>query len=145
MGISVLQNEPTPSGLAGDIPIDAVMAAAVGGSNLAARADHAHRWTDTGWLTPTLLNDWQVYDGTYGSAAMYRRVGPIVFIRGLVKSGVWAIFVLPEGFRPAIRMLFGVDSDTGHGRLDVETNGTVSKQAGGNGYFQTSCWFVAAD
>jgi len=145
MGASILESIRTPDDLSGALPVDAVMASAAGASNLAARGDHVHRWVDTGWQTPTLLNDWVVYDATYGSAAMYRRVGPIVFIRGLVRLGSWAIFVLPEGFRPAIRMLFGVDSDTGHGRLDVETNGTVSKQAGGNGYFQTSCYFMAAD
>lgn len=68
---------------------------------------HTHpQIDDTGWIAPTLTNGWLNYDTTAYSAAAYRKIGSVVYLRGLVKSGTVGagtgayIFQLPVGFRP---------------------------------------------
>lgn len=150
MGIS---SYAVPSGLgAVAAPADVALQSgvgAVGASALLARADHSHRLLDTGWLTPTLLNGWVVYDATYGNAAMYRKIGNIVFCRGLVKNGSPAtatIFTLPAGFRPGIIHLFATESLDTIARVQVEPNGNVNPGAGaGAGWFALNNIVFPAD
>jgi len=147
MGISTLRGAAQPVGLSSATPADVALAAVVGAATTAARGDHTHKVADSGWLTPTLLNGWAVYDATFGNAAMYRKIGPIVFLRGLIRSGTMGAtaFNLPAGYRPGIRMLFGIDSGGAyvHGRVDVHVNGDVVPVGGQNAYFQISCAFPA--
>jgi hypothetical protein len=146
MGITVLSPVP-PVGLSDSLPVDVGTVAAAGASSLQSRADHTHKYThpDSGWLTPTLLNNWVVYDATFSNAAMYRKVGGIVYLRGLLKNGTAGavMFTLPVGYRPGIRMLFIVDGTGGFGRIDVASNGDVIHTSGATGYFQISVSFVA--
>jgi hypothetical protein len=95
----------------------------------------------TAWTAPTLLNGWVNYGGEWATAA-YRKVGDIVYIRGLVKDGSVPadIFVLPTGYRPPAGVLFAVDTGT-PGRLDVHADGRVAAQAGSAGYFALNCSF----
>ena len=146
MGISMIGQPTVPVALSSSAPVDVVTtAAAVGTANAAARGDHTHKLIDTGWLTPTLINGWAVYDALFGNAAMYRKIGNMVFLRGLVKNGTAGsvIYTLPVGYRPTVRMLFIVDATGGYGRLDIDPNGSVIHNNGATGYFQTSCSFVA--
>ena len=120
-------------------------AASAGASTSVARADHRHKLDDTGWQTPTYQNGWVNYDNLYGPAG-YRRIGGITYLRGLIRSGTMGAvaFVLPGGYRPGIKYLFGVDRDTqAHGRMDIGTDGTVVPVFGAAGYFQITCCFVA--
>lgn len=84
---------------------------------------------DSGWLAPTLLNGWVVYDATYGNAAMYRKVGGIVYLRGLIKSGTVTagtpIFVLPVGFRPGIWLVIASSSNNAYTNVEVKPDGNV--------------------
>lgn len=138
-------------GFSAATPSDVVSTAgAAGASSLQARADHTHKLIDTGWLFPTLLNGWVNYTapGVDWGVASYRKIGNVVFIKGLIKSGSGVIFVLPAGFRPGTaaaghKQLFDVETDTGHGRMDVRENGEVARVAGGNGYYGINVVFVA--
>lgn len=59
---------------------------------------------DTGWVTPTLLNGWVAYGGSYRTV-QYRRLNNVVYVRGMMKGGTvtpgTVIFNLPAGFRPS--------------------------------------------
>lgn len=67
---------------------------------------------DSGWQALPLQNGWVSYDNTYGpngfsgsaSPPSMRKIGNIVFLRGLVKNGnvSLAIATLPVGFRPVM-------------------------------------------
>lgn len=133
-------------GLTAAAPVDVgTAAAAVGTALLAARSDHLHKLTDTGWQVPAYVNGWSDYDNTYGPVR-YRRLAGIVFIRGLVKNGTAGsvIFNLPAGYRPGVRLLFGVDVNANaHGRMDIHINGDVVHVAGNTGYYQVTCCFAA--
>lgn len=63
--------------------------------------------SDTGWLTPILVNSWQNYGTPYAGAA-YRKVNGVVHVQGMVKTGDIgvAIFTLPAGCRPAGDLMF---------------------------------------
>lgn len=79
------------------------------------------------WVAPTLTNSWANYGGA-ATEAGYRRVGDVVEVRGVVKSGTvnTAIFNLPAGFRPATDTVFAVPAGPGGARLDVGWTGDVS-------------------
>lgn len=53
------------------------------------------------WTAPTLINSWTNIGGGF-RPAQYRKVGDIVYIRGVINGGVLGAtaFVLPLGFRP---------------------------------------------
>lgn len=104
---------------------------------------------DTGWTQPPLLNGWVNYGGVY-SVAKYRRIGELVVISGLVKSGSGPIFVLPAGFRPTGNLHFpAMNSTGGAAQIGVlEIRGTASgfndvyHNMGGNYWFSIECTFV---
>ena len=63
---------------------------------------------DTGWIAPTLQNDWVAYGSGYGPP-LYRKRRGIVYCKGLVKNGtplLGTIFTLPVGFRPTHHLMF---------------------------------------
>jgi hypothetical protein len=100
--------------------------------------------TDTGWKTGTLINGWLNFDATNWGVARYRRVNGIVYVRGLVKSGTMGmnVFVLPVGFRPAIRfMVAQVEGTNSIGRLDMWPDGGIVPVIGNNGYFSITTSF----
>jgi hypothetical protein len=150
MGISALLTAAPPPVLATTTPSDVSMTAgAVGLSPYAARGDHVHLWTqpDTGWQTPTLQNGWLNYStiDINWRDAVYRRIGNIVIIEGLMRSGPAGstIFTLPAGYRPVRNLLWSTFCDAGVGRLDVTSSGQVNHQTGGTAYFSINCVFVA--
>lgn len=61
-------------------------------------------WVDAvPWIPVTVFGGtWVNYDTNLYTAAAYRKVGDIVYLRGLVKGGVTQtpIFTLPVGYRP---------------------------------------------
>lgn len=85
-------------------------------------------------IEPVLLNGWVNFDPANWSVATYwRDAGGVVHIEGLVKDGVTvagtSIFVLPEGFRPPLRTIHVVNANNAFGRIDIETNGSVTAVA----------------
>jgi hypothetical protein len=122
--------------LTASAPLDAdLTAAAVGTALLAAKGDHRHMLADSGWQNVTLQNGWTVYgDGSYGTLAVYRKVGSIVFLRGLLTSTAataGTAFTLPAGYRPAgVTRLFGAHADSGFARYDVSSDGRVTGPTG---------------
>ncbi|NJM47380.1 MAG: hypothetical protein HC860_15475 [Alkalinema sp. RU_4_3] len=103
------------------------------------------RITQEAWQTPTLQNNWIRYDTTYNPPGYFKDSMGIVHLRGLVKAGTMqkAIFMLPEGYRPEFRELFIVGSfmptsnvtgQSGHGRVDITSDGQVLPWEGTNGW-----------
>ena len=83
------------------------------------------------WVTPTLLNSWVDFAGTF-SAAQYRKDhSGVVHLKGLIKDGTTTggtiIFTLPTGHRPADDEVFvvSISPDGASGRIDVDANGDV--------------------
>lgn len=95
------------------------------------------------WRVPTFQNGWLNLGATFTTAA-YRKENSVVRLRGVVRSGTLdagggaaaTIFTLPAGFRPEQRHMFASASASGgvdaHGRIDVDTDGTVKAIAGSN-------------
>lgn len=94
-------------------------------------------------------NTWTNYNAFgFGIAAAYRRLqNGLVVMRGLVKraSGTFpsTIFTLPVNYRPNENILFAVLTNDVLGRMDVNSDGTISAQAGSNVYFQINACFYA--
>jgi hypothetical protein len=141
MGITVLSPVPPAPTLYGLAPSDVALAAVVGASLAAAPGDHVHKLADSGWQTPALQNGWLQYDTIWGNAAMYRKIGPLVFCRGLVKSGTLgaSIFTLPVGYRPSINMLFASEAADTICRISVQPDGTITTGAGGSQAWTSLC------
>lgn len=106
----------------------------------------AGRSDATAWTYVTFQSSWADYDtsGTWARAA-YRRIGDVVYVRGLVKDGTIGqpVFTLPAGFRPPGStgkgsVIFPTYTATGVGRVDVEPSGIVRAHTGSNGYFSLS-------
>ena len=93
------------------------------------------------WTEPTLLNTWVAYDATETDHFRpYYCLNEFahVYMRGMVKSGTGDIFVLPEGLRPAKKLIFyapcnGTAGEGAVARVDVKNDGTVLVQ----GYHNT--------
>jgi microcystin-dependent protein len=106
---------------------------------------------DTGWITPAFVNGWVNYDPTTYSVAKYRKIGNVVYVSGLVKSGTLNtdIFILPVGYRPARNLHFATaQSPGGAGSFGIVeicviagTPGAVKANTGGNTWFSIECSF----
>lgn len=96
------------------------------------------------WIYPALNAPWANYAAALGGDyrnASYRRIGDIVYLRGLVTGGTYAtiLFNLPGGFRPLHHEVFDVGAGGVRvGQIFVATNGDVSRSAvasdGGSDY-----------
>jgi len=86
--------------------------------------------TDTNWLSPTLLNDWEEYDET---PSFRKDVSGVVHIKGTVRYGErgTAIFQLAESFRPTRNISKVVPMDESFVILDINTNGYVTPRGTG--------------
>lgn len=96
----------------------------------------------TAWTAVTFLNSW-VNHGGANQACAYRKVGDVVEIRGLAKSGTitQAVFTLPAGFRPPGNLFFASNSNDAFGSLAVQSGGNVVAAAGSNVFFSLNCEF----
>jgi hypothetical protein len=93
----------------------------------------ATKITSGSWVTPTLLNDWVNYGGSFAIAGYRIDNMGFVHLRGLIKDGSSAdeiMFTLPAGYRPDWNILAPVkNSATGkHGGLIITSAGNVSQQ-----------------
>lgn len=90
------------------------------------------------WTGLSFGSGWANYGGAY-QTGQYKKVGDIVFLRGLVArtSGVGTtIATLPVGYRPPAQCLYIMNTDTGAGRLDIQTDGQIIATSGGTGWVQ---------
>lgn len=128
-------------------PVDAdLTAAAVGTALLAAKGDHRHKLGDSGWLNLTLINGWVNYDVASFGPSQYRKIGGVVFCRGLVKSGTASsdIATLPVGYRPGYIHIYPAENSGAYTRLDILANGIIHVFAGLTSYVSLcSLMFVA--
>ena len=92
----------------------------------------------TGWSNLSFGSGWTDYGGSYQTGQV-KKVGDLIFLRGLVKrtSGSGAtITTLPSDHRPPAQLLYGVHTNTGLGRVDIDSSGNVSLQGGGADWVQ---------
>ena len=92
----------------------------------------------TAWDGLSFGSGWANYGGAY-QAGQYKKVGDLVFLRGLVArtSGVGVtIATLPSGFRPPAQCLYIMNTNTGAGRLDIQTDGQIVATSGGADWVQ---------
>ena len=85
----------------------------------------------TPWIAPTFQNSWTNY-GTGFNLAGYRKIGDIVYLRGLVKGGASGatIFTLPAGFRPAYTHIVPCRASDAMGETRMHAGGEVQPQTG---------------
>lgn len=78
---------------------------------------------------PAFKNGWQNFGSGFLEAGFYK-TGDRVYLQGLIKSGTLAqtIFELPEGYRPASRILFSTMGASSAARLDVLPDGSLVTQ-----------------
>jgi hypothetical protein len=92
--------------------------------------------TDSGWINIPLGSGWQNYAQGY-VGAQYRKIGPLVYMRGLISRTGAAVGAgtivgsLPVGYRPSggtvILACNAANSrmDSDHQRVDVDINGNI--------------------
>lgn len=88
------------------------------------------------WTTLTLNTGWVNYGSPYDNAG-YKKVGDLVFLRGLVartSGSETIILTLPAGYRPILNPLFIVATNTGYGEVEINSSGQISWRTGGVGW-----------
>lgn len=96
-----------------------------------------------GWSAPTLLNSWVDFGGTE-QVAQFRKVGDMVQIRGVIKSGTVGFsnaFVLPAGLWPPANLPFAIQSNGAVAGLYVTSSGQVQVFFGSNVSAGINCQF----
>jgi hypothetical protein len=102
-----------------------------------------------GWNTPTLLNGWVNYGGSFHEARYRKLPSGLVEVRGLIKDGtttsLTVLFNLPAGYRPAAQLIFATLNSSNLGRMDVTAGGDVVFVApsSSSGWFSVNCCFFA--
>lgn len=92
-------------------------------------------WSRLGtvWGGLSFGSGWANYGGAYQTGQI-KKVGDFIFLRGLVYrftgSGT-VIATLPSGHRPPAQCLIGIHTNTGLGRIDIQTNGQIVLVGGG--------------
>ena len=89
---------------------------------------------------PAFSNSWVNFGSNYTTCGFMKDTLGFVHLKGLVKNGTinQVIYVLPSGYRPATRDIYGVDSNGAHARLDVAEDGAVKPMAGSNAWVSLS-------
>lgn len=87
------------------------------------------------WGAPTLLNSWTNF-GAPHQVAQYRKIGDMVYCRGLIKLGTInaVAFNLPVGFRPPADLLFTSTDAGAVGEISVSSAGDVKPTNTNNTY-----------
>lgn len=96
------------------------------------------------WNIPTYTNSWTSYGAGF-APARYMKVGNIVFVSGLVRSGTIGlpVFTLPVGYRPAYSVSTASQANNVFSLLEILSNGQVTPQTGSNAYFSLDISFIA--
>jgi len=96
----------------------------------------------TAWTAVTFQNGWVNMGAPYQDA-QYRKVGDVVQLRGMMKSGTitTAAFSLPVGFRPPADLILGTVSNAAVGGITITAAGVVTPSPGSNAWFAVTCQF----
>jgi hypothetical protein len=94
-------------------------------------AEVAAEYASVPWITPTLINSWAAY-GLGWSLPGYRKIGDVVYIRGLYKNGALGttLFTLPAGYTPAQSVIFSIRASDANGQARILSGGSVEMQFG---------------
>ena len=87
------------------------------------------------WTSFELQNGWVNYSAPYTTAGYTKTSSGLVVLKGMVKAGTSTIGVLPPGYRPALTLLYLNSSSGNGGRVDITSDGAISLNRGGNGWF----------
>lgn len=103
---------------------------------------------DTAWAALPMSNGWVNFGAPY-STARYCRIGGVVHVTGVIKSGSTGaaaiIGTLPPGFRPDAQILKNVPTAVGSGSIDVTVAGEIKVGANVSATFTAlEFHFVAA-
>jgi hypothetical protein len=90
------------------------------------------------WIAPSLQNSWVNYEGGHANVGYFKDNNNIVHLKGWIKSGTtgysYAIFTLPQYYRPSeVFEQFCLSNNT-VGILQIGTNGNVVLGVGSNTY-----------
>lgn len=98
---------------------------------------------DSGWIEMNLINWWVDFSSEYMNAK-YRRIGWVVYIDWLIKSGSTSIpFVLPEWFRPPRKIMWAVTTNSNtHARMDVDSAWQIILTSYSNAYVSLHMSFL---
>lgn len=88
------------------------------------------------WTAPVLSGTWLNFGGIY-QIAQYRKIGDVVELRGVVKSGAASssVFTLPAGFRPPAANQFATVAGGAFGYITCRSDGTVTADVGSTASF----------
>lgn len=84
------------------------------------------------WSGLSFNTGWADLGGGY-QGGQYRKIGDIVFLRGVVTRTSGAdtlIATLAAGYRPAAAELFNITSNGAFGYVDISTTGTITLTSG---------------
>lgn len=103
------------------------------GTDLRDSSIQSTHFKDTGWHhvgvgnNPAFENSYTNYGGSYADVAYRKDAFGFVHLKGLASLGTsnTNIFTLPEGYRPAYRHIFPVQTNNQASRLDVDDTGYV--------------------
>ena len=95
------------------------------------------------YAVPQTQNNWKSYGAGWSTIGFSQTTDGIVSVKGFMALGSATanapIFTLPTGFRPTQRYVFPVVTSNGssvniHGRVDIDTDGTVQFESGSSEY-----------
>ena len=91
--------------------------------------------TPSAWTDVSFQNSWVNY-GLGEQNVQYRKIGDLVYLRGVMKSGTVGVaypgFTLPTGFRPPKNVYVDVPSNNAHGQAFIYPSGIVGITVGSN-------------
>jgi hypothetical protein len=92
-----------------------------------------------------LANSWTSVGGAL--VAYQKLPSGLVVIEGAAQGGTinLAVFQLAVGYRPAKNVNVAVDTATGYGRLEIDTDGIVTPRSGSSTGVALNCSFMSAD
>ena len=93
--------------------------------------------TQDAWSTPTFVNSWANYGGSWETAGYYRDKEGVVRLKGLVASGTAGavIFYLPASYRPSLGKHFATVATGAFCVLQILPDGSVVTYSNcGNGW-----------
>lgn len=96
----------------------------------------------TAWVNVSVFtNSWVAFGGSE-QVPRYRKIGDIVHVEGLMKSGTsGGAFTLPSGFRPLLNVYFTSNANGSFGSFLVTSAGVLQVLNGSNVYYSVCCSF----
>lgn len=111
MGDTVYRNYPYPDvSVVPDVPYDMQQLADAIDADVQGVADDIAPLLDNDWTALTLAGAWDAYvlGGGYYNGARARKVGPVIQVNGMIKSGSGTITTLPWDLRPTHSIILPV-------------------------------------